>query len=113
MNRLKIAQYIALGATAFSGIGGILGGLSGSDFGAILMCVGFIAGLVSYIFGGLGTAIKMAGGIAKWGWIVVPFPYDIMTFILSFIFAIFAFVFFPIIPVRKAYKESMIYERLI
>lgn len=107
MNRLKIAQYIALGATAFSVIGGILGGMSGSDFGAILMVIGFVAGLVSYIFGGLGTAIRMAGGIAKWGWIIVPFPYDILTFILSFIFAIFAFVFLPIIPVRKAYKESM------
>lgn len=109
MNRLKIAQYIALGATAFSVIGGIFGGLSGTEFGTILMGIGFIAGLVSYVFGGLGTAIKMAGGIAKWGWIVVPFPYDIMTFILSFMFAIFAFVFLPILPIRKAYKESMIY----
>lgn len=109
MNRLKNAQYIALGATALSVIGGLLGGMSGSNVGAVLMCVGFVAGLVSYIFGGLGTAIKMAGGIAKWGWIVVPFPYDIMTFIMSFIFAIFAFIFLPIIPVRKAYKESMIY----
>lgn len=107
MNRLQIAQYIALGATALSVIGGLLGGLSGSSVGTVLMCVGFVAGLISYIFGGLGTAIKMAGGIAKWGWIVVPFPYDIMTFIMSFIFAIFAFVFLPIIPVRKAYKESM------
>ena len=67
MNRLKIAQYIALGATAFSVIGGILGGLSGSEFGTILMDIGFIAGLVSYVFGGLGTAIKMAGGIANSG----------------------------------------------
>ena len=109
MNRLKIAQYIALGATALSVIGGLLGGLSGSEFGAVLMCIGFVAGLVSYIFGGLGTAIKMAGGIAKWGWIIVPFPYDILTFIFSFIFAILTFVFLPIIPVRKAYKESMYY----
>ena len=109
MNRLKIAQYIALGATAFSVIGGIIGGMSGSQFGMVLMSIGFIAGLVSYIFGGLGTAIRMAGGIAKWGWIVVPFPYDLMTFFLSFFFAIFAFVFLPIIPVRKAYKESGLY----
>ena len=108
MNRLKIAQYIALGATALSVIGGFLGGLSGAGFGETLMYIGFMVGLVSYIFGGLGTAIKMAGGIAKWGWIVVPFPYDIMTFILSFFFAIIVFVFLPIIPVRKAYKESML-----
>ncbi len=107
MNRLKIAQYIALGATACSVIGVILGGMSGSNFGSTLMGIGFIVGLVSYIFGGLGTAIKMAGGIAKWGWLVVPFPYDLMTFIVAFMFAVIAFFFLPIIPIRKAYKESM------
>ncbi len=109
MNRLKIAQYIALGATAFSVIGVVLIGMFGSDVGAYLMAIGFIAGIVSYVFGGLGTAIKMAGGIAKWGWLVVPFPYDIMTFFLSFFTAIYVFIFIPIIPVRKAYKESMYY----
>ncbi len=109
MNRLRIAQYIALGATVFSVIGGLLGGMSGSKFGTVLMVIGLIGGLTSYIFGGLLSAIRMAGGIAKWGWLVVPFPYDIMTFILSFMFALFAFAFLPIIPVRKAYKESMCY----
>lgn len=108
MNRLKIAQYIALGATALSVIGGILSA-NNAEFGGTLLGIGFLAGLVSYIFGGLGTAIRMAGGIAKWGWLIVPFPYDIMTFFMSFFFAIFAFVFLPIIPVRKAYKESGLY----
>lgn len=107
MNRLQIAQYIALGATASSVIGAILGGLSGSTFGAILMCLGFLAGLVSYIFGGFGTAIKMSGIIAKWGWFVVPFPYDLITFFGAFIVSVFTFIFLPIIPVRRAYKESM------
>jgi hypothetical protein len=107
MNKLKIAQYIALVASAFSVIGGLLGGLSGSsEFGMYLMLIGFFIGLVSYIFGGLGTAIKMAGRIAKWGWIAVPFPYDIVTFFLSLAVAFYAFIFLPIIPIRKAYKES-------
>ena len=109
MKRLKIAQYIALGATACSVIGFLAGGMEETAFGTVLMTIGFIAGLVSYIFGGLGKAIKMAGGIAKWGWIVVPFPYDIITFIFAFIVAIIAFLFLPIIPVRKAYKESRHY----
>lgn len=109
MNRLKIAQYIALGATIVSIIGGLAGGLSGSTLGTTLMTIGFIAGLVSYVFGGFGTAVKMAGRIAKWGWCIVPFPYDILTFILAFVIAIFVFVFLPIIPVRKAYKEHSNY----
>jgi len=107
MNRLQIAQYIALGATALSIIGLLLGGTSGSLIGTVLMGVGFVAGMVSYIFGGFGTAIKMAGKIAKWGWIIVPFPYDLTTGGISFIVAIIAFVFLPIIPVRIAYKENM------
>lgn len=106
MNRLKIAQYIALGATACSVIGALLGGMSGSKIGVTLMTIGFLMGVVSYLFGGLLTAIKMAGGIAKWGWVVAPFPYDLITGPLAFVFAAFALFFVPIIPVRKAYKES-------
>lgn len=109
MKRLKIAQYIASGATALTVIGAIIGMAASSNVGSTLMGIGFLVGLVSYIFGGLGTAIKMAGGIAKWGWIIVPFPYDLMTFMFSFIFAFYAFAFLPIIPIRKAYKESMHY----
>lgn len=109
MKRLQIAQYIALGATASSILGAVFGGMSGNDFGLILMLIGFFAGFVAYFFGGLLTAIKMAGKIAKWGWIVIPFPFDIATFIMAFLFAVLAFFFLPIIPIRKAYKESMRY----
>lgn len=107
MNRLQNAQYIAAGATILSVIGFGLNTLAGLDFGILLMAVGFLGGIASYIFGGFLTAVKMAGGIAKWGWIVVPFPYDILTFVFGFTGAVLIFVFVPIIPIRKAYKESM------
>ena len=106
MNRLQIAQYIALGATAFSLIGLCCGGLEGKTLGVALMGIGFFAGLVSYIFGGLGTALRMAWSIASWGWVLVPFPYRLMAVVFTMIFAVFAFIFVPIIPVRKAYKQS-------
>ena len=107
MNKLKIAQYIALGATALSIIGAVLGGMSGAKVGTTIMCIGFAAGVVSYIFGGFGTAIRMAGSIAKWGWKLITFPACIATFAFAFMFAIIVFVYIPIIPVRKAYKESI------
>ena len=109
MNRLRIAQYIALGATVLSIVGMALGGLTGKTAGCVFMGIGVFVGIASYFFGGFGTAIKMAGKIAKWGWIIVPFPIDLLTFVVTFIFAIYAFLFLPIIPVRKAYKESMRY----
>lgn len=106
MNRLKIAQYIAAGATALSVIGFIIGFATDSEVGIYFLLAGFGGGLVSYLFGGLLTALKMAGKIAKWGWLILPFPYDIMTFLLSLIFSLLTLICFPIIPVRKAYKES-------
>ena len=52
------------------------------------------------------TAVKMAGKIAKWGWIILPFPYDIVTGLVAFFISIFVFMALPIIPIRKAYKEQ-------
>ena len=108
MNRLQIALYIALGGTAITAIGIILCMLTDwSDFAGYILFLGIGVGWVSYIFGGLWTAIKMSAGIAKWGWLIVPFPYDIMTFVFAFAFAGFAFLFLPIIPVFIAYRQGM------
>ena len=106
MEKLKIAQYIALGATALSVIGFILGGMVGLGFGFGLMGLGCIVGIVAYVFGGFGTAVRIAASIAKWGWLVVPFPADIATFAIAFVVSVYVFLFLPIIPIRKAYNES-------
>lgn len=109
MNRFKIAQPIALGATACSWIGIFMGGFSGSSIGTILIFFGILGAFVAYIFGGLLAALKMAGGIAKVGWFITPFPIDIFTFFVTLIFGFLALFFVPIIPVRRAYKESGLY----
>lgn len=109
MERLKIAQYIAGGATLVTMLGLCLLLVWEINFGSTLMAVGVFAGIVSYCFGGFGKAISMSANIAKWGWIIVPFPIDLVTFVFAFFIAIFAFLFLPIIPVRKAYKESLYY----
>ena len=57
--------------------------------------------------GGL-ELVRMAGKIAKWGWLIVPFPYDIVTGMVSFFISIMVFIGLPIIPIRKAYKEQML-----
>ena len=109
MKRLMIAQYIAGGATLSTALGFCLLSIWGINFGSYLMGLGMLAGLVSYCFGGLGKAFSMSASIAKWGWLIIPFPYDLLTFTFAFFFAIIAFLFLPIIPVRKAYKESLYY----
>ena len=65
MGRLKIAQYIAVGATALSVIAAIVG--TNTEVGNALMVFGVLGAVVSYLFGGFGTAVKIASKIAKWG----------------------------------------------
>lgn len=107
--RFTIAQYVAIGSTIGTVGGTILGMLNLpviSMIGVIMVLLGIVGGMVSYLFGGFLTALKMAGNITKWGWYVVPFPYDIMTCAFAFAFSMFAFVLIPIIPVRKAYLAN-------
>lgn len=107
MKRIEIAQYIALGATCLTVLGFVLSGIFGGRIPMSMMGYGVMAGIVSYFFGGFGTAVRMAGKIAKWGWLIVPFPYDIITGMVSFFISIMVFIGLPIIPIRKAYKEQM------
>ena len=106
MKRMVIAQYIALGATCLSVLGFFLSYSTSSTVGGTLMGLGILIGMVPYLFGGFGTAVKMAGTIAKWGWLVVPFPYDIVTGVVAFAVSLVVFIMVPIIPVRKAYKAK-------
>jgi hypothetical protein len=105
MNRLKIAQYIALGATICTIGGGFLES-KGIGFGTALWMFGILAAMVSYCFGGLGKALKMIGTIIKWGWIILPFPINLASTVFTAVLGVMVFLLVPIIPVRMAYKES-------
>jgi hypothetical protein len=103
MNRFKIATIIAIVSTGFSVLGVCLGALTRSDGrGSTIMLIGGFIGLVAYIFAGLWTAIKMAISIGTWGFRVGPFPVNIGIGLISFMYAVIALVFIPIIPVLRA-----------
>ena len=112
-NRYTYAQYVAIIASVLNVLGLLLAYKVGqnseflSNMGLLMWGFGMLLSLVSYCLGGLWTAIKAALGIAKWGWLVVPFPYDIATGAAAFMFALIVLIFVPIIPVRKAMKEHM------
>lgn len=106
-NRYTYAQYIALPATILSCLG-FFNVINEAESGiwAIMLVLGILLSLCSYCLGGLLTAIKSALSIAKWGWIVVPFPYDLATFPIAFIISMLVLFLAPIIPIRKAYKDN-------
>lgn len=113
-NRYVHAQRIALAATPLSVIGfiGIIGSMDGEMVAIwpILFVLGMALTCVAYLLGGLLTAIKCALKIAKWGWIIIPFPYDLVTGFLAFFAGLLVFLLVPIIPVRKAYLEHTAYS---
>jgi len=106
MNRFKIAQIIALVSTLVVIIGLCFATLAEASWGQGMFYIGILIGFVSYLFAGLLTALKMAGSIAKWGLVAAPFPINLFVVCVAFLFAVILFLFFPIIPIRKAYKES-------
>ena len=110
MNRFKIAQNIAvIGLVIFWG-STLATGIMPTGYLLIWIPIalyGWLLGIVAIFVGGLGTACRMAGKVAKWGWIVVPFPIDIITGLFSFFLAVWMLMLFSIIPIHKAYKESV------
>lgn len=102
MNRFKIATIIAVvGMVCF--VAGLL--LSYTDFqkaSELLGVGGLIIGLVAYIFAGFVTAIKVAFKIGMWGFLILPFPFSLMSGALSILAALAVFILLPIIPVLMA-----------
>jgi hypothetical protein len=65
--------------------------------------------------GGLDMVFGIAKKIAFFGWIILPFPFDIVTGIATFLLALFLFAAFPIVfavigwlRIQKETKSSMI-----
>ena len=107
-DRYNFALYISLAASVLNGIGLLTFGAEGSALnmlGALALFFGIGLTLCAYLLGGLWTAVKSALGIAKWGWLVVPFPYDLATGLAAFVFALVVLFLFPIVPICKARRE--------
>ncbi len=105
MTKLVKAKKIAAVSTILSVLG-IFVSEYVEVLGVILVLAGIITAIVAYSYGGFANVLAAAGVLAKLGWIVMPFPYDIVTGMMSFFMTIFICLFIPIIPISKAYKEA-------
>ena len=74
---------------------------------SVFVVIGFFATVVSYVTGGLVEAIKSAFKIGAWGWLLMPFPVDIFTGLISTIVAFYVLVAFPILPVYKSCRKYL------
>lgn len=88
---------VATGLTLFGLFGGHPDGL-----GMVYIMLAFFAAIPAYILGGgFGKALKAAGKLAKFGWLIIPFPYDLITGFMTLIIAGFLFFCAPFFFVVK------------
>ena len=100
--RILIGLAFALAATCFTAYG-----LFGNPESNTWAGVAFFLAIPAYLIGGgIGKALKAAWKITKIGWFVIRvFPLDILLAIAFFIFAIFGFMFIPVIFVGLNYIQ--------
>ena len=71
---------------------------------AVIWIVGSIAGYI--LGGGIKVALGTAWKLAKFGWIIVPFPFDLMTGTLTFVIACVVFLLFPVVFVFSSFIKK-------
>ena len=86
-----IASLIAT-ITIWTGfaIEGIIG-----DILAVIWMIGLVVGYV--LAGGFKRAMGVAIKLCKFGWLLLPFPFDIFTGLVTLVFSFFVFIFCPVI----------------
>lgn len=113
LNRIKLGLKIAAAAELFYFLGMFIPKMP-QTLVSLFMILAFLSTFAAYIIGGgFGSAVKMAWKVAKkiatFGWLIVPFPADIITgFIclwVAIIVPIFAFILIPLLLIFINYTQ--------
>lgn len=104
-NRYFIAKNIATVATVFSVIGVIMNMSGAGEIASTFIGIGVLGAFVSYVFGGFLKAITNTLNIAKWGLVVVNFPFNLIAFLVTAILALCVMFLVPIVPVSQSARE--------
>ena len=118
MQKVKLGLIIAAAATVVDIIGLLINKGSGAVadiLGGAVLFIGVAGAMAAYIIGGgFGTAFRWAKKLAVFGWIILPFPADILTGVITFIISLGAFFLFPVvfvflhyIQVKKDYNAAV------
>ncbi len=107
MKRITIAKILAIAASAMGTISlySLVVGGDTSDFVAACMVLAPLLGFVSYCLCGFFKAICTPFGLAKWGFLVAPFPFSLVVVVVLFLVGILSIAYIPAIPVLKRAAE--------
>ena len=92
--RHLIALGISAAATGLTAYGLLS---NGGEMATVYMMLAFLLAIPAYIIGGgFGKVLKTAANLGKFGWLIIPFPFDIVTGLFTFIIAVFALFCVPL-----------------
>ena len=87
-------------------LGYLLDSVFGEDGFALAIYIGVGIILISYILGeSLGSALKWSFKIGTFGWLILPFPFDLVTGLLFMGYALSGLFLFPSILVYMNYRQ--------
>lgn len=104
--RLSIFATIYM-VVGFPIVASILMGILGSNAFGVAIVLGVGISIAAYIKGGgLGTAIGWAFKLGQFGWLILPFPFDLVTGFLFMGVSLVCFIYLPIIFVYMNYRQA-------
>ena len=107
MKRITIAKILAL-------VGSVLGGMglyymffntNAPEYMIIGTFLAPLLAVISYCLCGFFKALGTPFNWAKWGFVVAPFPTNLLAVLILFIVGIFAAAYIPVVPVFKRAAE--------
>lgn len=115
--RAKRKQYRLFIGLAISLIASVFGVMSFTRSTVEYAIYAVLLAIPAYIIGGgFGSALKMARNLAIFGWIIIPFPLDLVTGLTTLIVALLGFFMVPVLFVflnfvkhNKDYAEARRY----
>lgn len=95
----SLISTIAIWITFGLKLEGVMG-----DILVVIWLIGLVVGFV--LGGGVKGAIGIAWKLAKFGWIIVPFPYDLMTGFMTLVLAFMVVMLCPAIFVFLSFIKG-------
>ena len=112
MSRAGLGQIVSCVSTALSVAGSLilLDSNNSKSYGFIFLLSSFVTSMISYLIYryGFKNGIRMVKKMSRIGWDIIPFPYNVFTFLVALTAGMAILFFLPIIPVRKAYLFEIV-----
>lgn len=107
MNRITIAKILAVVASVMGAICIYyeIFGTEAPSFVSLCMILTPLLAFVSYCLCGFFKALGTPFSLAKWGFLIAPFPANLVAVVILFALGFVSVVYFPVVPVFKRAAE--------